>query len=162
VARARDAGAALVCDWLPPVDADELDARLRSDGAGSLLARLRGRLPERLARTLCECAGVDAAQPASRVAREARRMLVRTLKEQRLDVRGDRGWNFAEVTAGGVPLAELEIATMHSRRCPGLYVCGEICDVDGRIGGFNFQWAWASGFVAGSAAAASLSKRPDA
>ena len=67
-----------------------------------------------------------------------------------LPVDGNRGWNVAEVTAGGVPLAELDTATMASRLCPGLALCGEICDVDGRIGGFNFQWAWASGFVAGS------------
>jgi len=51
--------------------------------------------------------------------------------------------------AAGVPLAELRLETMESRVCRGLYLCGEICDVDGRIGGFNFQWAWASGYVAG-------------
>ena len=54
------------------------------------------------------------------------------------------------MTAGGVPLRELDLQTMESRACPGLFVCGEICDVDGRIGGFNFQWAWASGYVAGT------------
>ena len=70
-----------------------------------------------------------------------------------LPVTGDRGFNHAEVTAGGVPLSELRLETMESRVCPGLHLCGEICDVDGRIGGYNFQWAWASGFVAGSAAA---------
>jgi predicted flavoprotein YhiN len=68
-----------------------------------------------------------------------------------LPVTGDRGYNFAEVTAGGVPLSELHLNTMESRRCSGLYLCGEICDADGRIGGFNFQWAWASGYVAGIA-----------
>jgi predicted flavoprotein YhiN len=73
-----------------------------------------------------------------------------------LPVTGDRGFTFAEVTAGGVPLDQLNLKTMESRATPGLYLCGEICDVDGRIGGFNFQWAWASGFIAGGAAAASL------
>ena len=58
-----------------------------------------------------------------------------------------------EVTAGGVPLAALT-AGLEARVRPGLFLCGEICDVDGRIGGFNFQWAWASGTVAGRAAAA--------
>ena len=48
-----------------------------------------------------------------------------------------------------MPLAELDLDTMESRRRPGLWLCGEICDVDGRVGGFNFQWAWASGYVAG-------------
>ncbi|MGB9625204.1 MAG: NAD(P)/FAD-dependent oxidoreductase, partial [Phycisphaerae bacterium] len=58
---------------------------------------------------------------------------------------------YAEVTAGGIPLDEIEPKTLASRRCPGLYLVGEILDVDGRVGGFNLQWAWASGFVAGSA-----------
>jgi predicted flavoprotein YhiN len=71
-----------------------------------------------------------------------------------LPVTGDRGHAYAEVTAGGVPLAQLRLETMESRLCPGLFLCGEICDVDGRIGGFNFQWAWASGYVAGLGAAA--------
>jgi predicted flavoprotein YhiN len=62
----------------------------------------------------------------------------------------------AEATAGGVPLSEVRLETMESRVCPGLHLAGEILDVDGRIGGFNFQWAWASGFVAGTAAAARL------
>jgi predicted flavoprotein YhiN len=66
-----------------------------------------------------------------------------------LPITGDRGFDVAEVTAGGVPLAELDLDTMESRLRPGLWLCGEICDVDGRVGGFNFQWAWASGYVAG-------------
>jgi predicted flavoprotein YhiN len=69
-------------------------------------------------------------------------------------VRDSRGYNFAEVTAGGVPLEEVDLRTMESRRCPGLYLVGEILDVDGRLGGFNFQWAWSSGFVAAQALAA--------
>jgi len=70
-----------------------------------------------------------------------------------LDITGDRGFAVAEATAGGVPLAEVRLETLESRICPGLFFAGEVLDVDGRIGGFNFQWAWASGFVAGGAAA---------
>jgi predicted flavoprotein YhiN len=62
------------------------------------------------------------------------------------------------VTAGGVPLNEMNLSTMESRKCPGLYMAGEILDVDGRIGGFNFQWAWASGFVAGTGVARSCAE----
>jgi predicted flavoprotein YhiN len=72
-------------------------------------------------------------------------------------VTGDRGWNVAEVTAGGVPLEEINFRTMESKVVRGLYVIGEILDCDGRIGGFNFQWAWATGPLAGCAAAASVS-----
>ena len=64
----------------------------------------------------------------------------------------DRGYNYAEVTAGGVPLTELNLKTMASRNCEGLFLAGEICDVDGRIGGYNFQWAWSSGYIAGVSA----------
>jgi len=60
------------------------------------------------------------------------------------------------VTAGGVPLAEIDFRTMASRTVPGLYIIGEMLDCDGRIGGFNFQWAWATGYAAGRAAGASL------
>lgn len=71
----------------------------------------------------------------------------------------DRGFTFAEVTAGGVPLDEISTATMGSRVCDDLWLVGEILDADGRIGGFNFQWAWSGGFVAGSAIARALAER---
>ena len=85
--------------------------------------------------------------------REDRRRLVHALLATRLDVEDSRGYKYAEVTAGGVPLDEIDTATMESRRRPGLYLVGEILDVDGRLGGFNFQWAWSSGWVAGHALA---------
>jgi hypothetical protein len=91
--------------------------------------------------------------------REIRRRLAVLATAMEVPVTGSRGFTFAEVTAGGVPLSELQLATMESRACPGLFICGEVCDVDGRIGGFNFQWAWASGFLAGNAAAASLHRQ---
>ena len=71
-----------------------------------------------------------------------------------LPVAGSRGYNFAEATAGGVALTEVDPSTMASRICPGLYLVGEMLDVDGRIGGFNFQWAWSTGYVAGRGIAA--------
>jgi predicted Rossmann fold flavoprotein len=85
--------------------------------------------------------------------RDARRQIVHALVAWPLRVSGTRGYNYAEVTAGGVTLTEIDPATMESRVCPGLYLVGEILDVDGRIGGFNFQWAWSSGRVAGTAVA---------
>ena len=82
------------------------------------------------------------------LARDERRRLVHALVEWPLPVVDTRGYNYAEVTAGGVDLTEIDPATMESRVCPGLFLVGEILDVDGRIGGFNFQWAWASGRAA--------------
>jgi predicted flavoprotein YhiN len=88
------------------------------------------------------------------LSRDDRRRLVHALVAWPLPVVGTRGYNYAEVTAGGVALDEIDPATMESRVCRGLYLVGEILDVDGRIGGFNFQWAWATGFIAGRALAA--------
>jgi predicted Rossmann fold flavoprotein len=112
---------------------------------------LATRLPRRLAQWLCTRAGVEPEAALAQVPRTARRSLVRTLNELELPVAGTRGWDAAEVTAGGVPLAEIDYRSFASRRTPGLWLVGEILDCDGRIGGFNFQWAWASGHIAGAA-----------
>ncbi len=141
-------------NWLPGVTPEELDSRLQQLGPTSPLGWLRDRMPERLALALCMEAGIDPRIPGHRLDRIGRKALVAAVTTLELPVMGDKGFGVAEVTAGGIPLSEINLATMESRVCPGLYLCGEICDVDGRIGGFNFQWAWASGYVAGQAAAA--------
>jgi len=151
-ARMDDADARLIVRWLPEHTADSVDGALRGLGAASVGGFLAERVPERLARALCAAAGVDPATPGHRLSREHRRALAVAAAEMTVPVEGDRGYAFAEVTAGGVPLSELHLDTLRSRRCPRLSLCGEICDVDGRIGGFNFQWAWASGYVAGTSA----------
>jgi len=87
----------------------------------------------------------------AQLTREARLALADRLVDTPLDVRDSRGYTYAEVTAGGVPLDEIDARTMESRVCDGLYLVGEILDVDGRLGGFNFQWAWSSAWVAGRA-----------
>ncbi|MCA9292696.1 MAG: NAD(P)/FAD-dependent oxidoreductase [Phycisphaerales bacterium] len=152
-ARVDDPDAALVINWLPDETFESIDRALLDLAKRTILSFLRERLPERLARALCDHADVDPATPGAQLSREHRKALAHAITNLQLPVTGDRGWNHAEVTAGGVPLAELDLASMESRVCPGLHLAGEVCDVDGRIGGFNFQWAWASGFVAGTAAA---------
>ena len=92
---------------------------------------------------------IDGDLPLSQLARDRRRSLAHALVGWPLPVTGTRGYNFAEATAGGVALEEIDPSTMASRVCPGLYLVGEILDVDGRIGGFNFQWAWCTARVAG-------------
>ena len=138
-ARADDADAHLTISWVERVEPDQ-----------ALGAWLRGELPVRLADALLAEARVDPASRWERLSRDDRRRLETTLTAWRAPVTGDLGFAKAEVTAGGVPLSEVRLTTMESRRTPGLFLCGEILDVDGRIGGFNFQWAWASGYVAGS------------
>ena len=136
---------------LPTVEA--ADQWLKRQGAARprhAVANVLSELyPERLARMLAEGAG----ETMAHLAREQRLALARRLAALPLDVAVDCGYSFAETTAGGVDLREIDPRTMQSRRVPGLYLCGEILDVDGRIGGFNFQWAWASGYLAGRAAA---------
>jgi predicted Rossmann fold flavoprotein len=161
VARHDDAQVTLAINWLPGESVESLDALLLARGARGALGALRERLPDRLARTLCDLAG---APQAGDLPREARHRLAGLVAAAPLPVSGDRGYAVAEATAGGVPLAEIRLETMESRVCPGLFLAGEVLDVDGRIGGFNFQWAWASGFVAGKAAAAcqpAATDRPD-
>lgn len=156
-ARHADPGVTLSINWTPGKSAEEIDRLLTSSASGTTVGRAIGSLlPERLVRALCEQAGIEFAQPLAQLKKDHRRALVVMLTRCPLDVTGDRGFTYAEVTAGGVPLGEIHLSSMESRICPGLHFCGEICDVDGRIGGFNFQWAWASGFVAGSAAATGI------
>ncbi|MEX2229099.1 MAG: aminoacetone oxidase family FAD-binding enzyme [Dehalococcoidia bacterium] len=155
-ASADDPGARLVVRWLPDETPATLDAALRGLSDGTVARFLSRRLPARLARALCDEAGVDPTTAGHVLTREQRHALVYAALDAPLPVTGTRGWSHAEATAGGVPLAEVRLATMESRLTPGLFLCGELLDVDGRIGGYNFQWAWASGFVAGSGAGASL------
>ena len=73
-------------------------------------------------------------------------------KDWRFPVSGVGDWDSAQVTSGGVPLNEVDSLTMESRRCPGLYLTGELLNIDGDCGGFNLHWAWATGLAAGQAA----------
>jgi predicted Rossmann fold flavoprotein len=118
---------------------------------------LSTRVPAAIADAWLAAASIERDTTMAHVGREDRRRLVRALIEGPVTVLDSRGYGHAEVTAGGIPLDEIDPATMQSRVCPGLYLVGEILDVDGRLGGFNFQWAWSSGWVAGHAVAKALS-----
>jgi predicted Rossmann fold flavoprotein len=150
-AQLDDPQATLVINWWPGETPQSFDAQLLTLGKSAPITLLRRQLPDRLARVLCEEAKVDPSAPGHNLTREQRKALVRTVVEWPLPITGNRGFTYAEVTAGGVPLQEIDLKTMESRLCPGLFFCGEICDVDGRIGGYNYQWAWSSGYVAGTA-----------
>lgn len=150
----------LRCNLLPPDGFEQVERFFLAQTADrprvSLGTTLAQRLPDRLAGAICAHLKIEPSLTLSQLSREARRALAHGLTELSLPVSGPRGWNYAEVTAGGVPLAEIDFRTMQSRIVPGLYLAGEILDCDGRIGGFNFQWAWATGFLAGRSAARSL------
>ena len=137
---------------VPGLDCDALDRELLALAAASprlAVARALGRwLPNALAGALCDEQRVAADRLLGQLRREDRRALATAIGRRVLPVVETRGYAFAEATAGGVPLAELDTSTMESRRQRGLFLVGEMLDVDGRIGGFNFQWAWSSAWVA--------------
>jgi predicted Rossmann fold flavoprotein len=118
----------------------------------TLVKTLAQRLPQRFAESLSQHAGCDGQAAIAQLPRKDREHLLTLLTKFPFPIVQDRGWNYAEVTAGGVPLEEINFRTMESKIVPGLYLVGEILDCDGRIGGFNFQWAWATGRLAGTAA----------
>ncbi len=126
-------------------------------GRKTVQSLLAERLPSRLATRLAQFLEPDISlTPINLLPKETRSTLVHALTNLSLPVIGSRGWNFAEVTAGGIPLKEINPSSMASKKVPGLYLIGEMLDCDGRIGGFNFQWAWATGFIAGCHAALQL------
>ncbi|MCH8556935.1 MAG: aminoacetone oxidase family FAD-binding enzyme [Balneolia bacterium] len=127
-------------------DREEWDKRLI--GKGNVAGVLANFLPRRLAELIAKEAGLEGRKVAE-IKKNERKKLLKLLTAYPLPVSGDEGYRKAEVTGGGVPLDEINTATMESRKYPGLFLCGEIMDVFGRIGGFNFYWAWVSGRLAG-------------
>jgi hypothetical protein len=163
---AHETGAApiLQCNLVPGENFQQVEQWLiqsmEKRPKASTLTHLSQRFTERASAALLRHVNIDPTMVASQLTREARRTLVHALTALVLPVGQHRGWNYAEVTAGGVPLTEIDFRTMQSRKIPGLYLCGEVLDCDGRIGGFNFQWAWATGFLAGRAAASNNEPHP--
>ena len=153
-ARMEGRGARLTVQWTA-ADAEAWDERLRGQGARTVLGTVRRALPERLGTRLAGEAGVAADRPIAQLRREERRALVAALTDFALPWTGDEGYRKAEVTGGGVDLAEVDPRTLESRKAPGVFLCGELLDAFGPIGGYNFCWAWATGRAAGMGAAAS-------
>lgn len=130
------------------------DLALRAQGRLAVSTVVRREMPSRLADRLMGEAAIPADQTVAQLGRETRRTLVALLTDYQLPWTGDEGYRKAEVTGGGVALSEVDPVTMESRRCPGLYFCGEMLDAFGPIGGYNFAWAWVTGRAAGVAVSA--------
>jgi predicted Rossmann fold flavoprotein len=142
----------LILDFAPDDRAEALDEHLRTAsraGRPAVVGLLPSHLPRRLAEVLMGVAGVPARRTGPELSRDERRRLVATLKGLRLAVAGTLGFAKAEVTSGGVALAEVDPETLQSRLRPGLHFAGEVLDLDGLIGGYNFQAAWSTGWLAG-------------
>ena len=143
----------LRCDLLPDRKAEAVDAEFQEEchGSGRRMAVgiVTRYVPQRLAATLAAQAGFDPQRRAAEVSRDERQRLVAWLKQFDIPVSGTLGFNKAEVTAGGVALDEVDSQTMESRLVPGVFLAGEILDIDGPIGGYNFQAAFSTGWLAG-------------
>ena len=177
IAQGQGQEVALFLNFFPGQSFEDVDCWLsktgNTSGRQTVAGLLSERLPARVAKTLC--AFIDdtfpptgeetghqekktdlGMTPLGELRRSTRRALTQSLTNLPLPVIGSRGWNFAEVTAGGILLKEMNPYSLASRKIPGLYLIGEMLDCDGRIGGFNFQWAWSTGYIAGTHAAESL------
>ena len=152
-ALAEPAAAALLADFLPGSKSDQLEQELRqaaaADGKRQVASLLGDRLPRRLVEALLIRAGLPLELRGAELSKAARTALVSALKSTLIPITGTRGFAKAEVTAGGVSLDQIDSRTMESKLVPGLYFAGEILDLDGPIGGYNFQAAFSTGVLAG-------------
>ena len=144
-------GLSLCADFLPEgADAFALLEKRRETFPGQPASELfTGMLHNRLGRMLVKYAGLEAARPIGSLTDNELRRAARACTAFTLPVRGVEGFDSAQVTAGGVRTAGFNPDTLESWFMPGLFVCGELLDIDGDCGGYNLQWAWASGRLAG-------------
>ena len=138
-------------DFLPDIDEDMLFTELLRRKTTNLPASelLTGILHNRLGRVLSQSAGVSQNRSISEVSDHTLRQVVQAVKNFELELTEPMGMDSAQVTAGGILTKEFDDKTMESRVTPGLYACGEVLDIDGDCGGYNLQWAWSSGRLAG-------------
>ncbi len=143
----------LVCDFLPDSKLEPLEEELKqsaaSDGKRSVLNLLARHIPKRLAESFFQERDISLDLRAADLSKVVRRQLVEAIKQTRIPLTGTLGFKKAEVTAGGIALGEVDSHTMQSKLVPQLYFAGEVLDLDGPIGGYNFQAAFSTGMLAG-------------
>lgn len=145
--------AKIIIDFLPKFSQKDL-LKMLSDKwqkrPGQLLSiSLLGLLNSKVAEGLCKRIGLNPNTQVKDISHQKLAELVAVMKMCEIDITGTKGWNESEFTAGGIKAAEINPKTLESKLLNNLYLCGEIINVDGDVGGFNLSWAWASGFVAG-------------
>jgi len=143
----------LEVDLLPGEPESAFDEFVRTDtlanGKQLLAGVLSAKIPRRVADQLLLLCKMSMDRKAAALSKPDRQKLVAAVKRLRLPVKGTLGFEKAEVTAGGVSLDEVDSRTMQSKKVPGLYLAGEVLDLDGWIGGYNFQSAWSTGWLVG-------------
>jgi predicted Rossmann fold flavoprotein len=143
----------LQCDFLPEFKStkllNHLTQKRSQNGKQSVANLLNDLFPKRLAEGLLSASGVPLDSPNAELSNEGLERIVRQVKANRFEINGTLGFEKAEVTAGGVCLDEVDSSSMQSKLVDGLYFAGEVLDLDGPIGGFNFQSAFSTGWLAG-------------
>ncbi len=150
-----EVGVRLISDKTEDEVFDYLVTRFTALGDRTLGESLIGYINNKLISSLLKDAGLDKDKLVSEISKEETRSLARILTGWKFKVSGYQPWKFAKVTAGGVRTQDVKSKTLESKIIDGLYFAGEILDVDGDCGGYNLQWAWSSGYIAGMDAAIS-------
>lgn len=149
--------AGLLIDVFPESSIEKLSEQLTNilanSGAKAIKNALLGIAPANLLPIILRNAGVNPDKKAAEISKEERNAIIENIKSMKLTVKKIRPLKEAQVTAGGVDLSQVNPKTLESKIIPDLYFAGEILDVDGDSGGFNLQWAWSSGYVAGTSCA---------
>jgi len=144
-----DAGAwQAVCDFVPALNEQQISEQIGA-GKQTVLAVVAQWLPKRLVEALLTESAVAVDQRVAELSKKGRNQFLQSLKRMSIPIRGSQGFKKAEVTAGGIDLGEVDSKTMQSKLCPNLYLAGEVLDLDGPIGGYNFQAAFSTGWLAG-------------
>lgn len=144
----------LTIDIMPLYSEEEIIASLlcRKKKNGSIGDIFTGMLHNKLAAALLKFCDISIKRQAAGLTKDEASHIAAVMKNWRLEVKDTGGFEKAQVTGGGIPASEINAETMESKICPGLYFAGEVIDVDGICGGYNLQWAWTSGYIAGNAA----------
>jgi len=146
-------GETLQIAFAPGTDWHETLSRAKATSRRQLGNELATHLPQRLAQAWLARGGLPGERPLPEVADKPLRQLAESLAAWRIAPNGTEGWKKAEVMAGGVDTREIDSKTLESKRAPGLHFIGEVLDVTGWLGGYNFQWAWASAYACAEALA---------
>ena len=156
MSRALDKGqmVEVIIDFLPAFSDDELNGYIKdriitTTDNRSLNEMLNGLLNNKLLLELIHKSGVSPDKKGRLLTDDDCKSLTRSIKHTAVSVKKPRGLEFAQVCAGGIYTKEIDVSTLESKIHPGLYFCGELLDVDGICGGYNLQWAWTSGYIAG-------------
>lgn len=153
ISRLANSGSEIIIDFMPQISFDDVENMIKDifmkRSFMSVSAVLNGILNEKLSLSILESVNINKSQKAEEISAEQLRELVKKIKGYKVIIKSRRGFDYAQVTQGGIDTSEINADTMESKLFQGLYFAGEIIDVDGICGGYNLQFAWATGAIAG-------------